>query len=539
MHVLLPTPVGMGLYMSFNTIGWLVVTLLISISIWHIAQRKEIILDQFAITMLLALICLTIPFFYGDEHAELATPRLLAVFGGVLLWLALNQIFPSQRKLDNVLILIVAAIAIQGTFGLVQFLFFEQGDWLGYDPTRHRPHGSLVQPNVAGSFQATGILLSCFLISRKKQPLIYESILWSCLIISPFILTLLQSRVGFLGSIVGLTLVSWYMFAQHKKRAAIVLVVITCSFVSGYFALQHSSTVKREAEVYSNAGERIDIYKVSLAMIAAKPLTGYGYGNFERAYLDFHNQMKREDPALADPILRLSHPHNEVLFWVIEGGILPLLAFIILLIGFYRLLSKVHNWPLKLALLGVITPIVLHSQTGWPFYLSLSHWIALILLMWYIKQQSKDCNFSFQLNAAFLLKSFSLTTVALAVPFFVTTLHTNLIISAFEGGGYKKVELLQRVINPLPWKQRLELNTHNFILQQGMTHKDTYKLQVYIDWALKEMRHTPRISLYNNVILSLTHIRKHDEAEQIHREAQTTYPLHDDWGKRIYVEIGN
>ncbi len=539
MHVLLPTPVGMGLYMSFNTIGWLIISLLISIGVWRIAQRKEIVLDQFVIFMSLALLCLAIPLLYSNEHAELAIPRLLAILGSIFLWLALNRIYTNQRQLDNVLILIVAAIAIQAIFGLIQFLFFEQGDWLGYDPTRHRPHGSLVQPNVAGSFQATGLILACFLISRKKQPKLYQLVLWSCLIVSPFILTLLQSRVGFLGSIVGLALVSWYMFTQQKKRALIVIVVVTSSFISGFFALQHSNTVKREAEVYSNAGERIDIYKVSLAMIAAKPLTGYGYGNFERAYLDFHNQMKRDDPALAEPILRLSHPHNEVLFWAIEGGVLPLVAFIALFVGFCRLIAKVYAWPLRLALIGLIIPIVLHSQTGWPFYLSLSHWVVLLMLIWYIKQQDNNCNVNYQFNASFALKSFSLVIAILAVPFFLTTLHTNILISAFEGGGYKKIEILQRVINPLPWKQRLELNTHNYILQQGMTHNDANKLQVYIAWATNEMQHTPRISLYNNVILSLTHMGRVEEAARVLSEAQNTYPLHNDWGNRIYVEIGN
>ena len=34
------------------------------------------------------------------------------------------------------------------------------------------------------------------------------------------------------------------------------------------------------------------------------------------------------------------HPHNEFLFWLVEGGILPIIGFLIMIIGFIKMTLK-------------------------------------------------------------------------------------------------------------------------------------------------------------------------------------------------------
>jgi len=42
MHIVLETPGGTGLYLSFNVFGWLIATILISLGLWQITLNKKL-----------------------------------------------------------------------------------------------------------------------------------------------------------------------------------------------------------------------------------------------------------------------------------------------------------------------------------------------------------------------------------------------------------------------------------------------------------------------------------------------------------------
>ncbi|MFQ9621647.1 MAG: Wzy polymerase domain-containing protein [Enterobacteriaceae bacterium] len=78
----------------------------------------------------------------------------------------------------------------------------------------------------------------------------------------------------------------------------------------------------------------------------------------------------------------LTYPHNDLLFWWVEGGAVALLGLLVLGVsGFWLLLRR--PGVRQLALLACLMPILLHTQLEYPLYQSPVHWLlVLILVTW-------------------------------------------------------------------------------------------------------------------------------------------------------------
>ena len=269
-------------------------------------------------------------------------------------------------------------------------------------------------------------------------------------------------------------------------------------------------------------------------MILDKPILGYGYGNFERSYLDFNNQLKRQYPEINQPLLKLSHPHNELLYWVSEGGVIALLGLFFFFIAYMNSWLKVSNkFAKRLAILGLITPLLLHSQLEFPFYSSTAHWLVFIILLWYTDVQSNGEEHCVVINKTFLLRFFAVLLPVIFLPFLATTLHTGIIITAYEKNGHKNIESFQQIINPVAWQNRFDANIYSLILISGLKEKNTDKLQQYVDWGLIRVRFKPRPSVYSNILFCLNILGKQEKYQEVLKEAQNTYPLINVWGKNL------
>ncbi len=127
-----------------------------------------------------------------------------------------------------------------------------------------------------------------------------------------------------------------------------------------------SDVAKRGGDNYQSIGSRSIIFEVSLDIFKTKPLLGYGYGGFERSFIDHFNQYTIAHPEAGNTIQRLSHPHNELLFWVIEGGIIALLAFILFTTAYITTWLSISRGK-AFALFALLLPILLHSHWNFRF----------------------------------------------------------------------------------------------------------------------------------------------------------------------------
>ncbi|WP_033082532.1 PglL family O-oligosaccharyltransferase [Colwellia psychrerythraea] len=544
MHVILDTPGGVGLYFSYNIIAWLITSVLIGLGLWQISLNKRVYYSKMLLWLTLGCACLIIPIFYHFEFTDHAIPRVLALVGGLLFLFSLYQFNLSKHDALHLLAVILIAVVIEAIFGLVQFFIFAEGDWGGYIVGSSRPHGVFLQPNVMASFMATGFAIASFLsvkvklFTRKnKTKYAFNLLIMLSLFVTSFLLVLLQSRTGFVAAIAVLLLTCPYLYKKHKKQLFTNLIVISIAVLTASISLESSTTPTRGQQVYENVGVRDVIFIVSADMIKEKPLLGYGYGGFERGFIDHFNKYADTHPDIGNTITRLSHPHNEVLFWVVEGGVIALLAFVFFTIGFICTWRKI---PLDkgLLLLALVIPILLHSQLEFPFYSSVAHWLIFLILLWlvdrYALAESEEHKFV-NCPQTFLIRFFAILIPTIFIPFLVTTIQTANILVEHEKHATdpRALERLNEIINPIAWKSRLDAAVYAHILISGVRDKDVVKLKSYLDWALKRIRHKPRAVLYVNTLLVLKALNQTQAYQLLLKEARRTYPQKVDWQDSI------
>jgi O-antigen polymerase len=537
MHIVLETPGGTGLYLSFNVFGWLIATLLISLGLWQITLNKKIVTSKLQLYSLLGFLCLCVPMLYGSEFSDHAIPRLLGLAGGLLLLFCLYQFEELTKNPQQVLWWIIIAVAIQACFGLVQYFILEAGDWGGYKPGITRPHGSFLQPNVMASFMATGIAICLYLsvASRKFSANRYQqTFCYFFFFITVFLVVVLQSRTGHFTVFLAVVFISPYLYFKNKKQLAVNLLIIVLSIFIAAQSFEKSNIAKRGDESYQSEGTRPYNFHVTALLIEDNIITGIGYGNFEREFLDRYNDYKIVNPEFRKPELNLSHPHNEVLYWVSEGGIISLLGLILFFVAYMKSWLKVSNKMAKrLAILGLITPLLLHSQLELPFYSSVSHWFIFIILLWFTDIQSTSSKSEYLFDKTFLVRFLAILTTVIFVPFLVTTLHTGMIIVNHEKNGYQHLDSFNNIVNPIVWQKQLDINVYAYILISGLKEKDPKKLEKYITWGLKKLRYRPRLSLYSNTLLALEVLGTETRYQQLLLEAKKTYPLQVNWKKPL------
>ncbi|WP_107850961.1 PglL family O-oligosaccharyltransferase [Oceanimonas marisflavi] len=525
MHFFMHNPGGSGLYLPFNMTGWILVSLMIGLGLWQLTLNRAVVYSRFHLGCWLAFALLMVPLLYpGAEFADRALPRLAGLAGGLLFWFALLQCRFDEHGRWRLLYLLLAAVSLEALLGLVQYYLLEPGNPIGYNTKTNRPYGIFQQPNVMASFMATGLMLAWYLWLEDKRPVPVIRRVWlgAVLVATPLLLVVLQSRVGQLGGLVGVLLLlplSW----QHSRRHTFVLLgLVTLGMTLALVSMAWVEGVQRGAEVYNDAGMRKYYWQQSLALIGQHPWTGTGYGDFERQFMEFYASQRETQAGLPPMEPNLDHPHNELLFWGVEGGLLPVLAIAGIALAFVRLLCRVP-WRQALALAALVWPIALHSQTEYPFYHSLAHWVTLLVLLYWIDQRlqsPREAAYGHRLLARFT----ALLIPALVVPFMATGLQTAKVITQYERSGGKDPALLLEASNPMAWLTRLEFNSMSLQLAIATAQQDSDALQTYLDWGREFVRHTPRISIYHNMVLALQQLDRPEEAQRLLQQARTYYP---------------
>ncbi len=534
MHIVLPSPGGAGLYLSYNVFAWIIITLFIACGIWQITLNKTIYYSNLLIWLLVGVIVLIIPAFYAFEFTDYAIPRLLALVAGFLFLCCLYQLKLSKKDGMQLLLLILIAIVIEACFGLIQFFILETDDWGGYIVGKHRPHGFFTQPNVMASFIATGLAIALFLSVQEpfnRYHKYLQGFLYLSIFAFSFLLVLLQSRTGFIGATCAVLLLIPLLYKHNKRQLFWYVVIISVAVSFASFCLAQSSTPIRNQQIYQEMGLRQNIFVVAADMIKQNPIIGYGYGDFERSFIDHFNQYALENPTIGNTIKNLSHPHNEVLFWVIEGGIVALIAFVIFTLGF--LLTWRRIALLKgLALLALIFPILLHSQLEFPFYSSVSHWLVFLILLWLIDSYAIKPTENFKsigCAKTFLLRFWALFLPVIFLPFFITTLHTGNILVNTQQNSHYSIAHLTDIINPIAWRDYVDSVAYAHILMDGVRTNNSDKLTRYLNWSLKRLRHKPREKLYEQSLFALKKLNKMKAYNKLLAEAQQTYPQKKSW----------
>lgn len=520
---------GSGLHLPFNAIGWIFISTLIGIGLWQATSQAKLVYSPLSLMFIAATLVMLIPVLYANPIvAGLSYGRLLALVGGLLFFIALQQLQLNQQQRLLLLYLILAAVFVEALFSLVQYYLLPVNNMVGYQNIANRPYGIFQQPNVSASFLTTGIALALYLLTQTKLNEKNQRLFcYVTTFMAVIPVVLLQSRTGYLSLLIApLMLLPWvWQQLSASEQLKSLFIWLVCGVIAvgiGAYSLETADQVARSAAALTDPGARVPIYLHSLSMWLEKPILGWGYGSFEVAYLNSYSEALRQGLALPGSPENLDHPHNELLYWGIEGGLVALAGIALLVVGFLRIIVKQPIWQ-GLALLGLVFPLVLHSQTEYPFYHAIVHWVVLLTLVWYIASRYDNTK-SIAFSYTFLLRTLALLIPLVTGLFMVTTLQTNTLLTQYERSDRSDITPLTKVINPVAWITRLEFNAMMYRLQIAMYNNDIAELNNYIDWATEISQKTPRANIYINWVRVLTKLGKYQEAQLLLQRTTLLYP---------------
>ena len=529
LHVTLDYTDGIGLYLPNNNFLWIMIAMWTGLGIWQIHKKSIIVLSRFSIFIFIGSIFLFLPLLFQNNFViELIYLRFIGIIIILLFYFALLQLKISKK--EPLFIIIIGSITIKAMFELLVF----------FKPTFLIDLGlgsfifnTLNQKNIFSTFLATGPLLSLIIILKNtKTPyyLNYTNILaYSCTFSCSIMLMLLQSRTALIAFPISIILI---LFAKkHFNKNLIIWFFLA---ISGFFIgeilkenTELNSRSRFQAKITKGStafsgNARLSIYKVSLKIWKDHLILGSGYGTFLSTFRNYYAKERSSGSKVTSfGSANVLHPHNEFLFWLVEGGILPIIGFLIMIIGFIKMTLK--RGRQALALIGCFFPILFHTQLEYPFYNSTIHLILFVFFI-YLIDKEYGVQYHFKTNLKIIPKLLAIIIPLCSVIFLLTVLQTGYMINKYEKTGYKKLEYLERALNPYSMKKKydnLALKSHLIIAKKA---KDQNMLKSYISIVEKNLKHSPFMFLYYDLATAYQALGNMEKAWEIYKKGKYLYP---------------
>jgi len=347
------------------------------------------------------------------------------------------------------------------------------------------------------------------------------ALICAVLLMATVLVVVIQSRAGWIGAGVVTVLLLPQVLRLPNPRRYLLLLALIAGVCVALYSLWFGGA-ERSLESLVGRQVRSIYWAHGLEMISKHPWLGIGYGHFEAAFVNDYYAVPQ--PLSGVPIIEqnLDHPHNEILYWGVEGGGIALSGLAVWLFAGIRLLRQLP-WPQRLALIALPFPMLFHSMVEYPFYHSVAHWLALIWLVWFIDQEVGQPR-EYGCRTSFLFKSLALLVPLVTVPFMATGIQTAYLVTQFERGGMKDLTLLERVINPLPWFSRFMYDVMSIRLINALPSHNAAELQAYVAWATEFNAVQPRSQLYWNGALALDALQQPEEAARWRAEGVRLFP---------------
>lgn len=184
-----------------------------------------------------------------------------------------------------------------------------------------------------------------------------------CLLAVVNVLVLMDGGTGYLvmGLLIGLALL-WEAPRRWRLPALVLAAVAFCSVLAASDGARERFTAagqelrdyspQRRLEGRSSSGERLNFWHRSVQAIAERPLVGFGVGSWNRQYLRLDAGFGLEDQR------GVRNPHQELLLWGVELGVLGMAAFVALMLGLWRDGRRMASSAHQRALLSVAAALL-------------------------------------------------------------------------------------------------------------------------------------------------------------------------------------
>lgn len=527
MHFFMHNQGGSGLYLPFNMVGWAFFSVLIAIGIWHLTIVKKRVFSLSQRSFLAGFVILLLPFLNPDTDWNVgAELRFLAIAAGLLLFFSLSQFQFPEKSRHSLLYFLLGAVAIEAALGLVQFFLLKDGNWLGYNVKINRPYGIFQKDSVFSSFLAAGLAISFYLQrwdasvvnSRWKQGL-----LSFILLATPLLLVQIQSRAGIYGAVLAVVCMLPILWRYNRRIFWWSLLLMGLGFAVGFIIFNAA----RSAESYEVTTSFRKLYWTHLfSMVPQSLWLGHGYGSFEYTFLHDFYAPENIKPGMRLMEENLDHPHNELLFWLHEGGIVAVVGLLVIAVGYIRILSKCSGWAKRISLLALVLPLLFHSMVEYPFYHSVAHFFFFVVFLWLADAESGQQKI-IDYQYCFFARMLALLIPLLVVPFMLSGLQAASVLTKYERMKDKNPQMLDQIINPLAWMMVYEFQMHSAQLTFSAAMHDKTGLESFVDWAKEFLHNTPRAAVYVQLVFALQQLNDTEQAQHWLAEGKRVFPRSD------------
>lgn len=530
---------GSGLFMPYNIVIWLAVTWFIAFGIFSLYFATRIILPKLGYTLLLSagligpLISGVIT---GIEMPIEWWFRILFIVGGLLFLLILFQARFSNKQIDFILVSVVVLAVVNCLLSISQIHLAESLPFLFVSLHPLFPTGFLQQLNTNASFLSTSVIICFYLASRpllRNRTNKYLLVLMVLNVaLSAYIVFYSASRVGTLSIIVGVSLIlisRWRVFVKNKPPCAALILALVFGIGAAMSSDSSTQLATKANSTFQHANVRIGIYETSLELIRKEPILGYGIGSFSSQFVEQAGTyiQKHPETGLAD-MPALSHPHNEFLFWFIEGGIIAVLGIFAFCTAILTALVSI-GFQRGGAYAALLFPIVLHTQVELPFYLSSLHWFLFLFICYVVLNHTK-VSYAF-LPSQVLRKTLALTSVlilCLGSLFLFNTLKANQGITQYWQQMNGQLSLLTEASQNLYFSRYAERNIMAVNGVDSLENNDVERVKLFINWAESYLELYPDYVIRTILIKAYKHLGDGDKTCSIMKKSLFLYPKNQD-----------
>ncbi len=517
---------GDGLQLSFNTFTWVIYSLFVGSALAYVAASRTLVASRLLAQLTLCVGVLLIPVIFSDSKALIDLGRFYGLFAGCLFYFSLVQLRLSSRHLLIIFMAILFGALLQAILGWLQYLKLLPAGWLGYLPNDTTPYGIFRQRNVMASFLATGLVLSGFVTAWAKDitaPFRPIYLQLTCVAVITPLLVVLNSRAGWVGAMLAVLSIAPYIYQRLGRRYLVLWFgSILLGIAIGISCLLVNDAINETTSRIQIDPARKAFYPVVIDLFRENIFTGVGLGNFEAAFNEFAAAQYAAGEAQPSGVTNLHHPHNEILFWAAEGGILSLLA-LLGASGFVFLRVIRLEWKRALAFIALFFPIVLHTQTEYPFYHSAIHWLVFIFLIFFLDWHSASQKV-IKLKSPLIFGVGAIVIPATVGAFMTTTLQTAAILYRYEQVPGTSPEVLLSLPNPMIWRDRILWQVRTNLMLAGISVGDNSQVQPFIDLLSERLKEKPRWQNYQDLIFAHDFIGQTRQADRLFDEANFRFP---------------
>jgi O-antigen polymerase len=525
---------GTGFDLPFNISVWFAATLVIGYMLWHIASSDTITLPK----NYLYLLMLPAGILLSAVIAGVVEPvtwlfRILYILAGVIFLFGLFQF--RSLSVERVLFFIVLSGLLVSIYGIVQIHQWQSyiGSFLS-NSENLLPTTIFQQVNVTASYLATSILIAIYLLftSSVNTKKAFQSLLYITMILSTYVLVSSGSRIGLLSLGLGFMFLTAGLLKSIKEDKAKFLVVIvllsvgsltSLALVSGQSGFNKTVDKTYKLVKANNSEARVVIYGAALDSIKTSPLVGHGIGSYKHEWLSHSPDWYEDYPSVENMPYTLDHPHNELLMWAIEGGMLSVISILIALLSTLWCVARFYGLT-SFAYFSLLLPISMHTMLELPFYISSLHWFVwLFLIFLMLKVIANDKNNQLSQMVRKSIKGITIIFGAASFLFLLQTAVAQKDITDFVYGRSTDKPLQQALVNPY-FQDAVRAMANRSVLYHAIENGDKQKITQLLNQFQQELDTNPDLKLFEDVINGFEAIKDKEQSCFVAERALKVYP---------------